>query len=111
MKKDEKATLWESRIQEFRSSGLTCKAWCQENQIALSTMHYWKQKLEDSETENLSEPVFAKMPSERELTMRTLTDHVSPVRIVISGSIRIEVQPSCPPELLCSLIKALKENA
>ena len=48
MEKEEKSTLWKTRIQEFRSNGLTCKAWCQENHIALSTMHYWKQKLEAS---------------------------------------------------------------
>ena len=37
MKKEEKFTLWSERVQEFRTSGQTCKDWCQEQQIPVST--------------------------------------------------------------------------
>lgn len=36
-----KAELWIKRIQDFYSSGLSRKAWCQEHQISLSTFSYW----------------------------------------------------------------------
>ena len=45
MKTDEKITLWSERIHEFQSSGQTCKTWCQEHHVPVSTMNYWMHKL------------------------------------------------------------------
>ena len=41
MNKEEKAKLWADRIQQYKTSGQTCKQWCAENDIPLSTMGYW----------------------------------------------------------------------
>ena len=49
MNKDEKAGLWSERIQEFQSSGQTCRDWCTEHQIPVSTMTYWIRKLKKEE--------------------------------------------------------------
>ncbi len=40
MKKDEKLVLWTERLKTFQASGQTCKEWCQEHQIPVSTMTY-----------------------------------------------------------------------
>ena len=45
MKTDEKITLWSERIHEFQFSVQTCKTWCQEHRIPVSTMNYWMRKL------------------------------------------------------------------
>ena len=45
MKTDEKITLWSERIHEFQFSGQTCKTWCQEHHVPVSTMNYWMRKL------------------------------------------------------------------
>lgn len=45
MNKEEKANLWSERIQEFQTSGQTCKQWCAEKVIHLSTMGYWTRRL------------------------------------------------------------------
>ena len=78
MNKDEKAGLWSERIREFRSSGQTCRDWCTEYQIPVSTMTYWIRKLKKAENTSLSEedkePVFAKLPSESEITVRDSTE-------------------------------------
>ena len=42
MKKDEKLILWTERLQAFQASGQTCREWCREHQIPVSTMTYWK---------------------------------------------------------------------
>lgn len=84
MNKDEKAGLWSERIREFRFSGQTCRDWCTEHQIPVSTMTYW---------------------------IRKLKQETAAVSILISGYIRIEAAPSCPPELFQVLIRTLKENA
>ena len=74
MNKDEKAGLWSERIREFRSSGQTCRDWCTEHQIPVSTMTYWIRKLKNEKNTSVSgedkEPVFAKLPSESEIVMR-----------------------------------------
>ena len=49
--------------------------------------------------------IFAKMPIEKEIsTNETLNTSLSPVRIFITNSIRIEVMPECPSELFSVLI-------
>ena len=113
MDKEERAGLWSERIREFRSSGQTCKNWCTEHQIPVSTMTYWIRKLkkEENSSEADMDPVFAKLPSESEIVMRDTTQETAAVSILISGHIRIEAASSCPPELFQVLIRTLKENA
>ena len=45
MNKEEKAKLWADRIQQCQTSGKTCKQWCAENGIPLSTVGYWTRRL------------------------------------------------------------------
>ena len=115
MNKEEKAGFWSERIREFRSSGQTCRNWCTEHQIPVSTMAYWLRRLKKEKTIGVSEddqePVFVKLPSESEIVMGDTVDGAAAVRILISGYIQIEAAPSCPPELFQVLIRTLKENA
>ena len=64
MSKDEKSNLLSQRIREFRSSGQTCKDWCEEHQLPVSTMTYWIRKLKREEAAGDAGSVFAKLPSE-----------------------------------------------
>lgn len=113
MNKDEKAGLWSERIREFRFSGQTCRDLCTEHQIPVSTMTYWIRKLKQEKisSEVDKEPVFAKLPFESEIVMRDTAQETAAVSILISGYIRIEAAPSCPPELFQVMIRTLKENA
>ena len=115
MNKTEKSELWSERIRAFKSSGQTCKDWCIEHQIPVSTMTYWIRRLKNVENtssyEEDKEPVFAKLPSESEIVMRDTSERNAAVRIRISGYIQIEATPSCPPELFQILIRTLKEHA
>lgn len=55
---------------------------------------------------------FCKMPTEKEIsTNETLNTSLSPVRIFITNSIRIEVMPECPSDLFSVLIQGLKDHA
>ena len=78
-------------------------------------MTYWIRKLKNEKNTSVSgedkEPVFAKLPSESEIVMRGTAQEIAAVSILISGYIRIEAAPSCPPELFQVLIRTLKENA
>ena len=113
MNKDEKYKLWFDRIQEYQSSGQSCKAWCLEHQISLSTMPYWirKFKKDSGMLKSEQEPVFAKLPSEQELSETSDVTAQTPIQIYISDSIRMDILPSCPSELLHVIIGSLKEHA
>lgn len=110
MNKEEKAKLWSERIQEFQTSGQTCKQWCAEKGIPLSTMGYWTRRLakEDTSSEVEQELVFARLPSEQEAARKLLSEEIPPVRIFISDSIRIETSDSCRPELMESILGFLQ---
>lgn len=111
MKKDEKFALWMERLKAFQDSGQTCKEWCQEHQIPVSTMTYWNRRLRATENSSQPELIFAKMPTEQELSAHETITGDSALRIFITNSIRIEIMPDCPQELLHILIRSLKENA
>ena len=64
-----------------------------------------------SESESQPELVFAKMPTEQELSTRGAITENIPLRIFITDSIRIEIMPDCPPELLHVFVRSLKEHA
>lgn len=74
-------------------------------------------ELLDVQAENIGRTIgyrydFAKMPTEKEIsTNETLNTSLSPVRIFITNSIRIEVMPECPSELFRVLIQGLKDHA
>lgn len=114
MKKEEKILFWSQRIQKFRSSGQTCREWCREQQITVSTMSYWIRKLKNDSSADSQEMdlVFAKMPTEQELRRKeaSSTPFPSPVRIFIMDTC-IEIMPDCPSELLSTIIKELKHHA
>ena len=111
MPKEEKRRLWEERIQEFHSSGQTCKAWCREQQIPVATMNYWLRKQKSDEILSGAETLFAKLPTEEELVRKDFSDILLPMRIFITECIRIEISPQCPVELLQTLVRTLKEHA
>ena len=83
MNKEEKAKLWADRIQQYQSSGQTCKQGCAENGIPLSTMGYWTRRLakEDPASEPEQDLVFARLPSEQEVARKLFSEETAPVRI------------------------------
>ena len=113
MNKEEKAKLWSDRIQQYQTSGQTCKQWCTENGIPLSTMGYWTRRLakEDPASEPEQDLVFARLPSEQEAARKLLSEKTAPVRIFVSDSIRIEISDSCRPELMESILGFLQCHA
>ena len=102
-----KTELWTKRIQDFHESGLSQKEWCQEHQISQSTFGYWIRK---QTKEQPDEPVFAKLPSQQEISSDLSVGGV-PVTIYLPGSIRIEIGAGCPVGLMASLIHTLSAYA
>ena len=107
-----KADLWAGRIHAFQESGLSRKDWCQQNAIPQSTLGYWIRKIQPEvpETECITAPVFAKLPTEQELPFNSPAGS-SPITILLPENIRIEVGADCPSGLMAALLQALKTYA
>ena len=112
MNKEEKAKLWADRIQQCQTSGKTCKQWCAENGIPLSTMDTGSADLQKkSRHPNLNRIWSLSDFPQREAARKLLSEESSPVRIFISDSIRIEISDSCRPELMESILGFLQRHA
>jgi len=85
----------------------SCKTWCLENQIPASTMGYWMRRLRNTENPCETDMIFAKMPTEQEISAKETANSLSPIHIFIADSIRIEVMPDCSPELFHLLINIM----
>ncbi|MBE5901585.1 MAG: hypothetical protein E7280_06730 [Lachnospiraceae bacterium] len=59
--KEERAEYWQMVLDEFQDSGLTKTAYCQENEISVSTFNYWENRLRELQ-ENSAEPRFTELP-------------------------------------------------
>lgn len=54
---------WTARIMACRSSGMTVRAWCQENGLSEKTYYYWQRRLFQalSEQQPIRQPAFAEI--------------------------------------------------
>lgn len=60
------------------------KTWCQEHRIPVSTMNYWMRKLKTLDEQSDTDMIFAKMPTEKEIsTNETLNTSLSPASVKI----------------------------
>lgn len=46
---EEKALIWQKRMQEYMSSGLSVNKWCEENGVTRSNFYSWKKRLEKTQ--------------------------------------------------------------
>lgn len=102
--------LWQSRISAYRSSGLTAKAWCDQNNVSISSLRYWItrfNKTVEEESAETEDTIFARLPTEAEI----ITMSPSVPAVIVAGGLRIELSADCPHELLGTLIRILRSNA
>jgi len=104
--KEQRRQEWASRIEDYRSSGLTMAAWCEANGFTIDNLKYW----------------LYKRPKSSETSSRTT--HFVPVAVTNSsddlpstsslvvriGHASIEVQNGFDPALLRQVIQALEST-
>lgn len=67
MSKQERLENWTARIMACRSSGMTVRAWCQENGLPEKTYYYWQRRLFQALSEQqqtICQPAFAEITPE-----------------------------------------------
>ena len=106
---------WSARVAECRSSGISVKAWCAEQGIALKTYYNWEKQIVKAATQQYALPVSAQtgvlmqvnpdtMPSDE---MGTIENSI----IIRHGESVITLPAGSSAETVADLVKALNRNA
>ena len=124
-----KLEAWAARFSEQKASGLTVADWCQQNSISRHSYFYWKRRLKDEAvSQALPEivplavpPVPVSVSNSQVLTpvhdqsCKSCTSCASCTTYAADSCVRIhmhditvELGPSAPEELICSIIKAVR---
>ena len=117
---------WATLIAEQQASGLNIKDWCELNNVTLHKYHYWKHLLKDTLVDQVL-PDIAPLPipiqSENPISIsnsqlkpysdnKNRTTYTSCTTFQIAkisvSDITIEVDPTLPVDIICSLIKAAR---
>ena len=106
---------WTALLKEQKSSGLSIKEWCSQNDISRDQFFYWKRKLKESVLEsNLPDIVPIALPVDP-TGCTTCTTHLTPevpntdflARITIQG-VSIELGSGASEQLISGIIKAVR---
>ena len=93
-----KEELWAKRVRAFERSGLSRRAWCAQEKVALSTLDYWRLKVGTGELKPALVPV-------------VVVDSQVPVsgRIeVILGDVQLRLPATVDAAWLCNLLRGLR---
>ena len=93
----EKTKLWEERIDDFLSSGLTQKAWCEEKGIPGHQLGYRLRKYKSKDV---------KQPTNRWVNLPTSHVIGSGVSLKL-GKVVLEVEPGFDEQTFSSVLRAL----
>ena len=106
---------WSARIAECRGSGMSVRAWCKEQGIAIQTYYHWEKRFVTEATQQLSLPA----PTQAGMLMRVNPDALpgdtggtigSGITIRHGDSI-ITLPAGSSAESVAELVKALNRHA
>ena len=99
---------WAARIQDCRSSGLSVRAWCRQEEINAATYYRWERELLAlAETEPCSSvPAvrFAELPAPKRVS-RNVAERSATLHI---GNASLDIYPGCDTEQLKMLVELLR---
>ena len=117
---------WIARFKEQSESGLTIKAWCQENSISFHAYNYWKHLAKESYVDSmmpdivpLGIPKISDTPQALPVATAVHSEHdssklhesrapkVNPFSISL-GDIRIEIGSGASDDMIAGIIKAVR---
>jgi hypothetical protein len=95
----EKREYWQPHIEAWRLSGLTRRAYCEQNGLKISTLDYWCQKLIRAEKEN-------RMKETGWIPLQLSEDSGSGIDLRI-GRITVSVKPGFDSALLTEVLRTI----
>ena len=108
LKRRVKLQEWAARIEDCRSSGLSVRAWCRQEEINAATYYRWERELLTGVRRNGTPPstavTFAELPApmqvSRNVVERSATLHI--------GNASLDIYPWCDTEQLKMLVELLR---
>ncbi len=98
----EKQRVWASRINAWKSSGLSQVEYCRQKELSKCRFTYWKCKLEKK-----ADPVtFVPIP-EKSVRSQTSQNHQAPIKLIIDSRYQIEIGDGFSSGTLSTLIRTL----
>ena len=95
--------LWAERIAECRSSGMSVRAWCRENEISEKTYYYWQRRLYQQMISTVERVDFAEIPR----GIQTGQSTGAAAKVCLSGA-TIEVYPGVDAQIIQAILETLK---
>ena len=96
-----KLALWAERVSACRSSDLSVRDWCRENEICEQTYYRWQKKLYGIAKAQQEQPRFA------EITPTQLTSGQAAVTVRIAGA-EIDIQNGADEETVGMVLRLLR---
>jgi hypothetical protein len=97
---EQRMEYWAVRIKDCRSSGLSVRRWCRENEVREKTYYYWQKRIWQKAAGQ--QPEFAEIPNAKAAdTGRAV------IRLTFSGA-EASIYPGADPTLVQAVIAALK---
>jgi hypothetical protein len=98
----EKRRVWTSRINGWKSSGLSQAEYCREKELSKCQFTYWKCKLEKK-----AAPVTFVPLSGESVRFQKGQNHQAPIKLIIDSHYEIEIGDGFSPWTLSTLIRTL----
>lgn len=103
---DENRTLWQSRIKDYKASGLTAIKWCEENGIPVHILRYQITKFNKEKKRESKDIQWAAAIPEKSVVLKSI---VMPLKVTI-GQSTIEVTPDFDTNTLKAVIRILSDQ-
>ena len=108
LKHHAKLQEWSARIQDCRSSGLSVRAWCRQEEINATTYYRWERELlalaETEPCSSVSAVRFAELPAPKRVS-RNVAERSATLHI---GNASLDIYPGCDTEQLKMLVELLR---
>jgi hypothetical protein len=106
MTKEEKAAYWRQQVDLHRASGLSAKAYCAREGLAVATLHYWRKRF------GISRQAMAAVPEENfvpiHLAPGPRMERNSTVEIHLLSGRRLQLSGWIDPSWLQNLVQVLE---
>jgi len=110
IKHQHRLQTWAPVIRDCKNSGVTVKAWCEENSVNEKQFYYWQRRVRE---EVLGQMVIANTTKDQNPTFVQLPDvpkqkkTFMPDMILNCGNYSLELSNTISPELLSMVIKVI----
>ncbi len=99
----QRVQLWVERIGEYRSSGVSVRAWCREHEISEKTYYYWQRRLYKQMASTAEAVSFAEVPG----LVETGQNSGATAKISLSGA-SVEVYPGADAQIIETILQTLR---